>query len=140
MKHWCSSVIAAVALTSVLVSAQQAGREGSGSNPSTPKSDADRPLRVRVSQTVSQAFLVKKVQPRYPDDARRDHVQGDVVLKVEINTNGDVEDATLVSGDPALVTAAVEAVKQWKYKPYLLNGRPANVETQVTVAFRLSKP
>jgi protein TonB len=55
-----------------------------------------------------------------------------------IDTNGDVEDVTVISGDPVLVPAAVDAVKRWKYKPYTLNGQPTKVETNVTVAFQLS--
>jgi TonB family protein len=98
-----------------------------------------RPLRVRVSQGVSQALLLKKVDPEYPSDARRDHVQGSVVLRATIDTSGNVANLTLTSGDPKLAPAALEAVKQWKYKPYLLNGSPVEVETQVTVAFQLSE-
>lgn len=100
--------------------------------------DSGRPLRVRVSQGVSQALLIKKVQPQYPDDARQSRIQGLVVLKALLDTNGDVEDLTVVSGHPLLAPAALEAVKQWKYKPYLLNGQPAKVETQITVSFQLS--
>jgi TonB family protein len=104
----------------------------------TQSSSSGRPLRVRVSQGVSQSLLIKKVNPQYPDDARQGRIQGLVVLKAQIDTNGDVEELTLVSGHPLLAPAALEAVKQWKYKPYLLNGQPVNVETQVTVAFQLA--
>jgi len=96
------------------------------------------PRRVRVSQRVSESFLTTKVVPEYPDDAKQARIQGSVVLKAEINKNGDVEDLTVVSGHPMLAPAAIEAVKQWKYRPYLLNGQPVAVETQVTVAFQLS--
>jgi TonB family protein len=96
-----------------------------------------RPVRVRVSQKVSEAFVAKKVQPQYPLEAREKHIQGLVVLKAEISKDGDVTDLSLVSGDSLLAPAAIEAVKQWKYKPYLLNGQPIAVETQVTVSFEL---
>jgi len=79
------------------------------------------------------------VQPEYPQEARDKHIQGAGVLKAEISKEGDVTAMTLVSGHPLLAPAAVEAVKQWKYKPYLLNGRPVAVETQVSVSFALSK-
>ena len=95
------------------------------------------PLRVRVSERVSQSLLVKKVQPEYPREAREKHVQGTVKLKAEISKEGNVTDLTVVSGDPLLAPAAMEAVKQWKYKPYLLNGQPVIVETQVSVLFEL---
>jgi protein TonB len=78
------------------------------------------------------------MQPHYPEDARQARIQGMVVLTARIDANGDVEDLTLVSGHPLLAPAALEAVKHWKYKPYLLNGQPVMVETQVTVAFQLS--
>jgi len=103
-------------------------------------SNPGQPIRVRVSQGVSQAFLETRVQPQYPDDARRARIQGSVILTTEIDKNGNVEDISLVSGHPLLAPAAIEAVKQWKYKPYLLNGQPIAVETQVTVAFQLSGP
>lgn len=105
---------------------------------SVTRSNQMQSVRVRVSQGVSQAFLITKVQPRYPDDARQGRIQGSVVLKAEIDKNGSVEDLILVSGHPLLAPAAIEAVKQWKYKPYLLNGQPVGVETQITVAFQLS--
>jgi protein TonB len=87
---------------------------------------------------VSAGLLVKKVAPPYPEDARQAHIQGSVVLQALIDKNGDVADLVLVSGHPMLAPAAIKAVKQWKYKPYLLNGQPVNVETQIVVNFALS--
>ncbi len=95
------------------------------------------PMRIRVSEGVSERLLVKKVEPQYPEEARHVRIQGSVILNAVIDTRGDVENVTLVSGHPALAPAAVDAVKQWKYKPYLLNGQPVKVETQVTVSFQL---
>jgi TonB family protein len=98
------------------------------------------PGRVRVSERVSQALIVKKVTPAYPQPARKELIQGKVVLTAEINVDGDVEQVVLVSGHPWLAPAAVDAVKQWKYKPYLLNGRPVPIESQVSVSFVLEPP
>ncbi len=95
------------------------------------------PTRVRVSAGVSQGLIIKKVQPEYPQVARTARVQGDVVLKVSISRAGEVSQVTLISGHPLLAPAALDAVKQWKYKPYLLDGEPLEVETQAVVAFRL---
>jgi TonB family protein len=107
-------------------------------SPSARKEGApQQPLRVRVSQKVSDALIAKKVQPQYPPEARDKHIQGTVILRTEISKEGDVTESTLVSGHPLLAPAAIEAVKQWKYKPYLLNGQPVAVETQVSVAFEL---
>ncbi len=93
---------------------------------------------IRVSSGVSSGLLVQKVQPQYPEAARKEHIQGTVILGASINEKGDVETLTPVSGDPALVPAAMEAVKQWKYKPYLLNGTPMTIDTQVRIDFTLS--
>jgi TonB family protein len=94
--------------------------------------------RIRVSQGVMRALLITKVQPKYPDLARVARIQGTVVLKAWIDTNGDIEDLALLSGHPMLVAAATDAVKQWKYKPYILNGQPAKVETSISVDFQLA--
>jgi TonB family protein len=93
---------------------------------------------VRISSDVMQALVVTKIAPIYPPLARQARIQGTVILKVRINAAGDIGDMQLVSGHPLLAPAAIEAVKQWKYKPYLLNGDPVEVETQVTVNFSLS--
>jgi len=96
------------------------------------------PQRVRVSQGVSQGLLVRKVQPNYPPLARQARIQGSVLLQAEISKDGSIENLRLISGHPMLAPAAIEAVKQWKYKPYFLNGEPVEVETQITVNFTLS--
>jgi periplasmic protein TonB len=95
------------------------------------------PQRVRISQGVTKGLLIHRVEPPYPNLAKAARVQGEVVLKAVINTNGDIQDLQLVSGHPMLVPAAIAAVKQWRYKPYLLNGQPVEVETTITVIFTL---
>lgn len=96
------------------------------------------PQRVRVSSGVSQGLLVRRVQPTYPPLARQARIQGTVVLDAQISKTGDIQNLRLVSGHPMLAPAAIEAVKQWKYKPYLLNGEPVEVDTQIVVNFNLS--
>lgn len=96
------------------------------------------PQRVRVSSGVSTGLLIRKVQPNYPPLARQARIQGSVVLQAEISKEGTIQNLQLVSGHPMLAPAAIEAVKQWRYKPYLLNGEPVAVETQVVVNFTLS--
>src|SRR6201993_1675226 len=80
------------------------------------------PQRVRVSSGVSQGLLVRRVNPTYPPLARQARIQGTVILQAEISKNGDIENLRLVSGHPMLAPAAIDAVKQWKYRPYILNG------------------
>jgi len=80
--------------------------------------------------------MIHKVDPVYPREAKKKHVKGDVLLKVLINKNGQVADVAVVKGDPMLTDAAMDAVKQWRFKPYLLNGEPIEVETTEAVSFR----
>jgi len=96
------------------------------------------PQRIRVSSGVSTGMLVRRVQPTYPPLARQARIQGVVVLQAQISKDGSIQNLQLISGHPMLAPAAIEAVKQWKYKPYLLNGEPVEVETQVQVNFTLS--
>jgi len=96
------------------------------------------PQRVRVSSGVSTGLLIRKVSPNYPPLAKAARIQGVVILQAQISKTGDIENLQLISGHPMLAPAAIEAVKQWKYKPYLLNGEPVEVDTQVQVNFSLS--
>jgi len=96
------------------------------------------PQRVRVSQGVTQGLLIHKVQPAYPPLARQARIQGVVLLQAEISKDGTIENLRLISGHPMLAPAAIEAVKQWRYKPYILNGEPVEVDTQITVNFTLA--
>jgi protein TonB len=96
------------------------------------------PTRVRVSSGVSTGLLVRKVPPVYPPLARQARIQGVVILQAQISKDGTIQNLQLISGHPMLAPAAIEAVKQWKYKPYLLNGEPVEVDTQVQVNFTLA--
>ncbi len=96
------------------------------------------PQRVRVSQGVSQGLLIHQVKPAYPPLARQARIAGSVVLQAVIAKDGTIQNLHVVSGHPMLAPAAVDAVKQWRYKPYFLNGEPVEVETQITVNFSLS--
>lgn len=108
------------------------------SNLSAPKFMPVTPQRVRISQGVTKGLLVHRVEPSYPPLARAARVQGEVILSAIISTSGEIENLQLVSGHPMLVPAALTAVRQWRYKPYLLNGQPTEVETTITVIFTLS--
>ena len=93
--------------------------------------------RVRVSQGVVKGLLMNRVEPTYPTVAREARIHGEVVLTAVIDKDGNVENLQLVSGHPMLAPAAINAVKRWRYKPYLLNGQPVEVETTITVNFEL---
>jgi len=92
---------------------------------------------LRVSQGVMEGLVLKRVQPRYPSQALQMRIQGSVQLQATISKTGDIENLKIVSGDAVLGRAAVEAVHQWKYKPYYLNGDPVPIETQILVNFKL---
>jgi periplasmic protein TonB len=105
---------------------------------SVPKFVPATPQRIRISAGVTKGLLIQRIEPPYPTLARAARVQGDVVLSAVIDSNGHITNLLLVSGHPMLVPAAIAAVKQWRYKPYLLNGQPVEVETTITVIFTLS--
>jgi TonB family protein len=95
------------------------------------------PRRVQVDADTASALIVQKAPPKYPDAARNAGIQGTVVLRVVTSYSGEVKEVTVVSGDPALAQAAADAVKQWKYKPYLVDDSPTEMETQVRIGFHL---
>jgi TonB family protein len=104
-----------------------------------PQPDAlPRPDRVRVQGGVSTGLLIKKVQPVYPEEARRNRIQGTVRMRAEISKAGDIVDLELIDGPIELAVSAVNAVRLWKYKPYTLNGEPVAVLTEVVVNYFLT--
>ena len=94
---------------------------------------------LNVSQGVSQGLAIKKTQPSYPPNALRMGIEGSVQLMATVSKKGDISVVKVLSGDPSLARAAVDAVKQWKYKPYMLDGVPVEIQTQVTVNFKLPR-
>jgi periplasmic protein TonB len=92
---------------------------------------------LKISQGVSQGLLIKRVQPKYPPNALAMRIQGSVQLEATINKEGSIANLKLLNGDPLLGRAAMEAVRQWRYKPYYLDSEPVEIQTQITVIFRL---
>ncbi|MHB8541766.1 MAG: energy transducer TonB [Candidatus Acidiferrales bacterium] len=95
------------------------------------------PEIVRIGGNVAAANVIHTVQPIYPAIAKTAHIQGTVLLHALIAKNGSVKHLTFVSGPPLLMRSAMDAVKQWRYKPTLLNGNPVEVDTTITVIFTL---
>ncbi|MGB6743432.1 MAG: TonB family protein [Terracidiphilus sp.] len=91
-----------------------------------------------VSQGVMTGLLLDKVLPVYPPIARAIHMEGTVVLQATISKNGTIENLRVVSGPALLQQAALDAVRQWRYRPYLLDGQPVEVETTVNAVFKLN--
>jgi protein TonB len=112
------------------------------SAPSVPilaKSREPMPIKkVRIASRVAEANLIHDVAPQYPPEAGRARVEGTVVLMAVIATDGTVKDVRVESGLPILAQAAVDAVKQWRYKPYLIDGEPVEVDSRITINFNLS--
>ena len=109
--------------------------------PPPPKKEPEKPKtpeRIRVGGNVQAANLIRKITPVYPPLAKQARVQGTVRFSAIIGKDGAIQNLQLVSGHPLLVPAAQEAVKQWVYKPTLLNGEPVEVITQIDVNFTLS--
>jgi len=109
---------------------------GPSTNPPKPKAVA--PQRISVSGGVAVQMQVKRTEPVYPPIARAAHITGTVVLNVVISKDGKVEELNVVSGPQMLWEAAIDAVKQWRYRPYLVDDQPVEIVTQVDVIFTLT--
>jgi TonB family protein len=112
------------------------GIQGSADPNATPPKPPVK--RVRQGGQVAAAMIIKRVPPKYPNEARDKRVQGVVRLHVIIGKDGSVSQLEAISGHSLLIEAAIDAVRQWKYRPTLLNGEPVEVETVVDVIFTLN--
>lgn len=109
------------------------------SAPVLPKTAEPTPVkRIRLASRVVEANLIHDVPPQYPAEAGRARIEGTVVLMAVIGKDGRVEDVRVESGLPLLAQAAIDAVKQWRYKPYLIDGQPVEVDSRITINFNLS--
>jgi periplasmic protein TonB len=106
--------------------------------PPPAKVEAAAPQRIHVGGQVQAAMIVNQVRPIYPKLASASRVGGVVRLKAVISKDGRINNLTLISGHPLLVQAAMDAVRQWTYKPTVLNGNPVEVDTEIDVNFTLS--
>jgi periplasmic protein TonB len=95
--------------------------------------------KIQVSAGVIAGNKLGGMTPQYPPIAKAARIQGTVVLRIEISTAGTVEDLNVISGPPMLQQSAVEAVKTFRYRPYLLDGDPVTVDSQVSVVYKLDK-
>jgi len=111
----------------------------SGTTPVLASMATPAPKRIRVPGPMVEANLIYDVAPKYPPEAGRARIEGTVVLAAVIGKDGTVQDVRVQSGLWVLAQAAIEAVKQWRYRPYLLNGQPVEVDSQITINFNLSR-
>jgi TonB family protein len=115
------------------------GSTASASQPPGAQNPVPVPEVVRVSSGVAAGNLIHKVAPIYPPDARNARISGTVIMHARIGKDGLIHDLTLVSGPPELSKAAMGAVEQWRYRPYLFNGNPVEVQTTIQVNFNLGR-
>ena len=111
-------------------STEAAGTAGEGSSGSLSR-------KLRVSSGVAEGLKVHDVVPMYPIEARQAHIQGEVILQATIGKDGLIHNLRAVAGHPILVKAAMGAVEQWRYRPYIFQGNPVEVETTVKVVFHM---
>jgi protein TonB len=116
------------------------GTMSGGSMPASPQTGPTPTGPVRISAGVAAGMLISRPNPSYPPEAIAAHIQGTVVLHAVISEAGTVENLTVISGPPMLTAPAIDAVSQWRYRPYLLNGEPTAVDTTINVNFALTSP
>jgi periplasmic protein TonB len=110
-----------------------------GRMPVIAKTPDPTPKRMRIASRVAEANLIHDVAPTYPPEAGRARIEGTVVLLAVIGKDGTVRDVQVMRGVPVLAQAAIDAVKQWRYRPYLVNGEPVEVDSQITINFTVSR-
>lgn len=108
-----------------------------GTGSALPPPPKAAPSRIRVGGNVAAAKLIRQVTPVYPTIAKTAHISGTVVLHAIIAKDGTIQELTYVSGPPLLMRNAMDAVRQWRYNPTLLNGEPVEVDTTISVVFTL---
>jgi len=99
--------------------------------------DSDKVVHVKLG--ISKGLLIHKVNPSYPQAARDAHIEGTIVLCASISKEGRIENLTAASGPPELIPSSIKAVKKWRYKPYLLNGEPVAIHTEIRVNYTLAR-
>jgi TonB family protein len=96
------------------------------------------PFQKSKTASIAPAKLIKRISPQYPEEARQKAIQGTVVLNVVLRKDGSVTVQNVAEGDPILSPAAIEAVRQWRYEPTVLNGQPIDLQTTISVVFTLA--
>jgi protein TonB len=133
-----SGLIAAILLSGLLRgSGMQSAVPSPTPTPTPAQESPKQPKRVRISSGVANSLLRHNVDPEYPWEAKQRHITGDVLLWIVIDKSGNVASIRVEKGAPILVDAAVEAVKRWKYRPFVLKGEPVEAESTILIKFRM---
>lgn len=133
----CVAVVASVVLGVTTAASAVALRLGVDSQATTDKPATKKPHSI-PPETMAEN-IISKVNPKYPPEAKKAGIQGTVILDAVVGKTGDVEKLNVVSGPNELQQSSLDAVRQWKYKPFLLNGDPIEVETTISVVYSLEK-
>ena len=133
-------MMVAIACAGSMVAAhgQIGGDEPGGHTQASAPAPASPPRAIRIATGVLQGMRLKKVDPVYPESARANGIQGQVTLHIIVGKDGHIQSLEVISGPDELKAAALDAVKQWIYKPYLLNGQPVAVDSLVLINFNLA--
>lgn len=109
------------------------------SSPESPAANAPTPTlkRLRISSGVADGMAIYNPAPEYPQMARIAHISGDVVLGITIGRKGEVTNIIVQGGHPILITSAIDAVKKWKYRPYVVNGEAVEVDSTVKIQYHM---
>jgi TonB family protein len=130
--HFPYSAVCMVILSlGISVFCQEPATNSEGNSPATPRQESPSPERVKLSTKDTKKLIVKRVRPQYPDLAREARIIGRCGVRVVITPQGKLGEVSLVYGHPILAQAALDAVRKWEFKPYLLHGHPVEVEGEV---------
>jgi protein TonB len=102
-------------------------------------SSVEKVDRMQVSSEAAEGSVLHRVEPDYPEEARQQQIQGAVVLGVRAGRDGSIQEVELLSGQPLLADAAMAAVKQWRFKPLVVKGQAVEMQTTITLTFRLPR-
>jgi periplasmic protein TonB len=133
-----ASAFAMLLCTSHALHAQDAPDPSAPAAKPAASATTSHPTRVRIGGNVQMAKMIHQVQPKYPNEAKQNHITGTIVLHAVISKDGSIQELQFVSGPPELMRSAMDAVKKWRYKPTELEGRPVEVDTTISVVYTLS--
>ena len=116
-------------------------QNGAGASSEAPQNQAQpaRPPVIRVSTGVMLGLVEHKTMPVYPDEAMKKRIQGDVIFEIEVDETGKITASAPVDGDPLLIAASKDALRKFRFRPYMLNGTPTKVQSQLGFHFAVEK-
>ena len=133
------SKIGAIVILVACCAAVASAQSGATASSQAPQNQPAHPQMVRVSSGVMLGRVEHKTMPVYPDEAMSKGIQGDVIFKIEVDETGKITSSVLVEGDPLLIAASKDALRNFRFRPYILNGTPTKVQSQLGFHFSVAK-